>query len=48
MLDFMDVVVHVFTQEQREFYDLEAFYGAAEVGTSLLMIFLALLDDIRG
>ena len=48
VLDFMDVVVHVFTQEQREFYGLEAFYGAAEVGPSLLVIFHALLDNISG
>lgn len=30
MLDLQDVVVHVFTAEQREFFDLETFYGAAE------------------
>ena len=30
MLDFGDVVVHLFTAEQREYYDLESFYGAAE------------------
>ncbi len=30
MLDFGDVVVHIFTPEQREFYDLESFYGTAE------------------
>ncbi len=29
-MDFGDVVLHVFTSEQREFYDLESFYGAAE------------------
>lgn len=29
MLDFGDVIVHVFTPEQREYYDLESFYGAA-------------------
>ena len=29
-LDFGDVVLHVFTPDQREFYDLEGFYGAAE------------------
>lgn len=30
MLDFGDAVIHVFTAEQREYYDLESFYGAAE------------------
>ena len=30
MLDYGDVVVHVLTPDQREFYDLESFYGAAE------------------
>lgn len=30
VLDLQDVVVHVFTAEQREFFDLETFYGAAE------------------
>ena len=30
MLDYGDVVVHVLTPEQRDFYDLESFYGAAE------------------
>ncbi|EFN57620.1 hypothetical protein CHLNCDRAFT_50851 [Chlorella variabilis] len=30
LLDYGDVVVHVMTAEQREFYDLETFYGAAE------------------
>lgn len=30
MLDLQDVVVHVFTAEQREYFDLETFYGAAE------------------
>lgn len=30
MLDFGDVVVHIFTPDQREYYDLESFYGAAE------------------
>ena len=30
VLDFGDAVVHVFTAEQRGYYDLESFYGAAE------------------
>jgi ribosome-associated protein len=30
VLDFGPVVVHVFTAEQREYYDLESFYGTAE------------------
>ncbi|CAL5229223.1 g12506 [Coccomyxa viridis] len=30
VLDYGDVVVHVLTPEQRDFYDLESFYGAAE------------------
>lgn len=30
VLDFGDVVLHCFTPDQREFYDLEGFYGAAE------------------
>ena len=30
VLDFGDVVMHCFTPDQREFYDLEGFYGAAE------------------
>ena len=30
VLDFGDVVLHVFTPDQREFYDLEGFYGGAE------------------
>ncbi|VFQ93792.1 unnamed protein product [Cuscuta campestris] len=29
LLDFGDVVVHIFLPEQREFYDLETFYGNA-------------------
>ncbi|GLC46982.1 hypothetical protein PLESTM_002003300 [Pleodorina starrii] len=29
-LDFGDVVVHLFTAEQREYYDIESFYAAAE------------------
>ncbi|KAG7675119.1 hypothetical protein Ndes2526B_g07976 [Nannochloris sp. 'desiccata'] len=30
LLDYGDVVVHVLTADQREYYDLESFYGAAE------------------
>jgi ribosome silencing factor RsfS/YbeB/iojap len=30
VIDFGDVVVHVFTPEQREYYDIESFYAAAE------------------
>ena len=30
LLDFGDVVMHVLTADQREYYDLESFYGAAE------------------
>ena len=28
--DYGDVVIHVFEPAQREYYDLEGFYGAAE------------------
>jgi hypothetical protein len=30
VLDFGDVVVHVFIAEQREHYDIDSFYAAAE------------------
>ena len=30
LLDFGDVVVHVLTAEEREYYDLESFYAAAD------------------
>ena len=30
LLDFGDVVVHVMTADEREYYDLESFYAAAE------------------
>jgi hypothetical protein len=30
VLDFGDVVVHVFTSDQREHYDIDSFYAAAE------------------
>ncbi|KAG2494878.1 hypothetical protein HYH03_007117 [Edaphochlamys debaryana] len=29
-LDFGDVVLHLFTAEQREYYDIESFYATAE------------------
>lgn len=31
MLDYIDVVVHIFTEKQRAFYDLDGYYGMAEV-----------------
>lgn len=30
LLDYGDVVIHILTADQREYYDLEGFYGAAE------------------
>jgi ribosome-associated protein len=30
LLDYIDVVVHLFTPEMREFYDLEAFWTEAQ------------------
>ena len=30
LLDWGDVVVHLFTAHERNYYDLEGFYGAAE------------------
>ncbi|KAL4448004.1 hypothetical protein ABPG75_005223 [Micractinium tetrahymenae] len=30
LLDYGDVVVHILTADQRDYYDLESFYGAAE------------------
>jgi len=30
LLDFVDVVVHVFAQEARQFYDLESLWGDAK------------------
>lgn len=31
VLDYIDVVVHIFTEKQRAFYDLDGYYGMAEV-----------------
>ena len=36
VLDFIDVVVHIFTEKQRAFYDLDGYYGMAEVLLSFL------------
>ena len=33
LLDFVDVVVHIFQKEQREFYGLERLWGDAETET---------------
>ncbi len=30
LIDFVDVVVHVFSQEARQFYDLDGLWGDAE------------------
>jgi len=30
VLDFVDVVVQIFTQEQREFYNLDGYYSMAK------------------
>lgn len=38
VLDFGDVILHLFTPDERQFYDLEAFYsGAAEVDIQRLL-----------
>jgi ribosome-associated protein len=31
LLDYLDVVCHVFQKERREFYDLEGFWGDAKI-----------------
>ena len=33
LLDYVDVVVHVFKKDRREFYDLEQLWGDAEIRT---------------
>ena len=39
MLDFGDVLLHVFTAEERQYYDLESFYkGASEVGPYMALL----------
>jgi ribosome-associated protein len=38
LLDYMDVVVHIFQRESREFYDLETFWEDAEK-TEVLSIY---------
>lgn len=41
VLDFGDVILHLFTPDERQFYDLEAFYsGAAEVRTLSAHVFV--------
>jgi ribosome-associated protein len=30
LMDYADIIVHVLTQEEREFYDLETFWGQAQ------------------
>ncbi len=31
LMDYGDVLVHIFTEEQREFYDLEGFWSQANI-----------------
>ena len=31
LLDYVDVVVHVFRKDRREFYDIESLWGVAEI-----------------
>ena len=31
LLDYLDVVCHIFRKDKREFYDLEAFWGDAKI-----------------
>jgi ribosome-associated protein len=31
LLDYVDVVVHVFRKDRREFYDIESLWGDAEI-----------------
>lgn len=37
VLDLQDIVVHIFTPEQREFYDLDGYYGLAEVNSPAIL-----------
>lgn len=30
LMDFADIIVHILTEDQREYYDLETFWGAAQ------------------
>jgi ribosome-associated protein len=31
LLDYVDVVVHIFTKDKREFYDIESLWGDADI-----------------
>ena len=33
LMDYTDIVVHIFQQETREFYKLEEFWGDAKIAT---------------
>lgn len=35
LMDYSDVIVHIFGEEQREFYDLEGFWKEANVLLSI-------------